>query len=357
MTSFTRWILAHRRLVVGFWVVITLIGIGTAGAATKAMNQKFSVPGREGWETNQAIAKLYHGTGGNGAPLVPVVTLPAGKTVRDPGVRADLNGVENRLAQTLPGSRIAGYGSTGDKAFVSKDGRTTFAIAYPPPDKDQPFGDNPKAEKKARKALHGITVGGAPVHLSGFDALQNQSGDSNGPGVLVEALVGGFGALLVLGFVFGSLLAVVPLLMAIPAIMTSFLAVYGLTQITGISPIVQFLIALIGLGVAIDYSLLVVVRWREEQAHGHEGDEAIITAMQTAGRSVVFSGTTVAIGLLALIVLPLITPALIFGAGAVMDALDGTGRGAFLFLAAFSVAAVGLSPFAAAAAVRLNLGS
>jgi heme exporter protein B len=60
--------------------------------------------------------------------------------------------------------------------------------------------------------------------------------------------------------------------------------------------------------------------------------------------------------ILALIVLPLITPALIFGAGAVMDALDGTGRGAFLFLGAFSVAAVGLSPFAAAAAVRLNLG-
>jgi heme exporter protein B len=60
--------------------------------------------------------------------------------------------------------------------------------------------------------------------------------------------------------------------------------------------------------------------------------------------------------ILALIVLPLITPALIFGAGAVTDALDGTGRGAFLFLAAFSVAAVGLSPFAAAAGVRLNLG-
>lgn len=60
--------------------------------------------------------------------------------------------------------------------------------------------------------------------------------------------------------------------------------------------------------------------------------------------------------ILALIVLPLITPALIFGAGAVADALDGTGRGAFLFLAAFSVAAVALSPFASAAGVRLNVG-
>ncbi len=61
--------------------------------------------------------------------------------------------------------------------------------------------------------------------------------------------------------------------------------------------------------------------------------------------------------ILALIVLPLITPALIFGAGAVMGEIDGMGRGAFLFLAAFSVAAVALSPFAAAASARLNLGS
>ena len=69
--------------------------------------------------------------------------------------------------------------------------------------------------------------------------------------------------------------------------------------------IVEFLVALIGLGVAIDYSLLVVVRWREERAHGHDGEEAVVRAMGTAGRAVVFSGTTVAIGLLALVVLPL----------------------------------------------------
>ena len=71
------------------------------------------------------------------------------------------------------------------------------------------------------------------------------------------------------------------------------------------SPIVQFLIALLGLGVAIDYSLIVVSRWREERSHGRSGDEAVQKAMETAGRAVVFSGITVAIGLLALIALPL----------------------------------------------------
>lgn len=81
-----------------------------------------------------------------------------------------------------------------------------------------------------------------------------------------------------LAFVFGPFLAIVPLMMAVPAIMTSFLAVYAPTTVTGISPIVQFLIALIGLGVAIDYSLIVVVRRREELAHGAEGDDAISRA-------------------------------------------------------------------------------
>jgi RND superfamily putative drug exporter len=105
--------------------------------------------------------------------------------------------------------------------------------------------------------------------------------------------------------VFASLLAFVPIVIAIVSIMTTFLILGGLTNIASISEIVEFLVALIGLGVAIDYSLLIVIRWREERSHGHAGDEAVVRAMQTAGRAVVFSGTTVAIGLLAMIVLPL----------------------------------------------------
>src|SRR6185436_19133983 len=105
-------------------------------------------------------------------------------------------------------------------------------------------------------------------------ALVEDSGeDSNGPGVLVEAVVGGIGALLVLAFVFASFLAIIPMFMAIVSIMTTFLLVWGLTAFTDVSPIVQFLVALIGLGVAIDYALLIVVRWREELAHGRTDDE------------------------------------------------------------------------------------
>jgi putative drug exporter of the RND superfamily len=305
MATLTRWVLAHKRIVVVFWLVLTLIGMASAGSATKSLKQKFSVPGKEGWVTNQQIARDFHGTGGNSAPLLPVVTLPSGASVNSDAVQGELRALEARLARTLPGSRTAGYASTHNSTFVSKDGHTTFIVAYPPPDPEQPFGDNPNAAKKASAALSGTTVAGAPVHLTGFDALSVQSGGGNGPGVLLEALLGGFGALLVLAFVFGSFLAIVPIVMAIVSILTTFLVVWGLTTVTEVSPIVQFLIALIGLGVSIDYALLVVVRWREERAHGSEGDEAVQRAMETAGRAVVFSGTTVAIGLLALVALPL----------------------------------------------------
>ena len=303
IATIARWVLAHKRLVVVFWIVLTVVGGAASGAATNAMKQKFSVPGKEGWLANQEIARLYHGTGGNASPLVPVVTLPAGTSAAQ--ARAQLTGLERPVARALPGARVAGYGSTGDRAFVSRDGRTAFAIAYPRPDADQPFGDNPKAEKRLRAALRGATVAGAPVHLTGYDALQDSTGQTDGPGVLLEALFGGLGALVVLAFVFGSFLAVIPLVMAIPAILTTFLLVYGLTAFTDVSPIVQFLVALIGLGVAIDYALLVVVRWREERTHGLDNEAAVVRAMETAGRAVVFSGTTVAVGLLALVALPL----------------------------------------------------
>ena len=108
-----------------------------------------------------------------------------------------------------------------------------------------------------------------------------------------------------LAVVFASFIALVPIVMAVFAIVTTFMLIWALTTIANVSFIVEFLVALIGLGVCIDYTLLVVMRWREEHARGAPNEEAVELAMQTAGEAVVFSGTTVGIGLLALVVLPL----------------------------------------------------
>jgi len=303
MGSITRWVLAHKRIVAALWILVTLVGIATVGSSTKSFSKEFSVPGREGFVTNDRIARIFH-NGGNNAPLLAVVSLPAGTSVSSPAVRRGLDRVAAELQRALPGSRAASFASTGDRAFVSADGRTTFVIVYPPPDSES-FGANTRAAKTAAAVLAGDRIAGAPVHVTGLDALQSQTGGSGGPGVLLESMLGGLGALVVLAFVFASLLAFVPILMAIVSIMATFLVLWGVTAFTSVSMIVEFLVALIGLGVAIDYSLLVVVRWREERAHGNTGEAAVVRAMETAGRAVVFSGTTVAIGLLAMIVLPL----------------------------------------------------
>ncbi len=303
MAALTRFVLRHRRLVTVFWLLITVVGIASVGSATKALSTEYSVPGREGYETNTTITRSF-ANGGNSAPLLAVVRLPAGANVASPTVEKDLALLARRIERVVPRVRVASYASTLDRAFVSRDGRTTFLLAYPPPLPGS-FGENQQAVKAARAALSGVSVAGSPVHLTGVDALNASSGQKGGPGLLAEGLLGGLGALVVLAFVFASLLAFVPLLIALISIMTSFLLVWGLTAITPISGIVSFLIALVGLGVAIDYSLLIVVRWKEERAHGHQGEEAIVRAMATAGRAVVLSGSTVAIGLLALTVLPL----------------------------------------------------
>ena len=121
--------------------------------------------------------------------------------------------------------------------------------------------------------------------------------ESEGYGVLAEVILGAVGALAVLAFVFASLLAFLPLVVAAASILATFVLLLGLTYLGDFSYLVEFLIALVGLGVAIDYSLLLVTRWREERHRGRDNHDAVTVAMQTAGHAVMISGVTVAIGL------------------------------------------------------------
>jgi RND superfamily putative drug exporter len=264
------------------------------------------VPGREGFETNREIADIY-GNGGDVAPILPVVTLPEGTTVDSPGVTEELDAVLARVEAALPGARLTSYASTGDRAFVSADGRTTFALVYIPQRGGLESGQ--KEAQQAQAALDAATIGGAPVRVTGLDALRaaDQGEDAGASvSVVVEVLVAGAGALVILAFVFASFMAIVPLLMAVIAIPTAFLLVWPLAEVTEVSIAVQFLIALTGLGIAIDYALLVVMRWREEhQRAGASNETAVRNAMTHAGSAVVVSGTTVAIALLALLALPI----------------------------------------------------
>jgi RND superfamily putative drug exporter len=299
MPALTRFVLRHKALVTLFWVVVAAVGVMTISGTTHRMTNDFSMPGQAFKVDNQIVSQ--YGNGGSQAPYVPVITVPAGQKVTDPGVAAATGRAFAAVARAMPGVRIADYATTGNRAFVTSDGRSTFALVYTAPATG--FG-GPSLGPVLQRAVTAAAPAGWHVGVTGSQLLQNGAKPAKGTGIMAEAMIGSVGALVILALVFASFLAVLPLLIGGISVLATFLVVGGLTEVTGVSQIVEFLIALIGLGVAIDYSLLVVSRWREERAAGRDNAAAVAEAMNHAGRAVVFSGLTVAIGLLSMIVLP-----------------------------------------------------
>lgn len=286
MERLTDWVLGHRLLVALAWVAVAVGGALTAPSTVDRLTYEFALPGQPAYETNQLIAQRYGG-GGSDDPLLLVA--------HGDGATRSVERAARQVAGAVPETRVV---TPADDDALASDG-SAVAVVYPPVTP----GPEPYAEAQPRieQALAGS---GGDVELTGFGLLEEGGGDSD-RGVLVEVLLGGVGALVVLALVFGSLLAGVPLLVAAVSILGTFLALLGLTHLTDVVFVVQYLVALIGLGVAIDYSLLVVTRWREERDQGASDDDAVRTAMATAGRSVLFSGTTVAVSLAALVLVPL----------------------------------------------------
>jgi RND superfamily putative drug exporter len=288
----------RRKTVLAVWLVLTIFGAYSAAKVSNRWFESFSIPGYSAYEANQRTLKTY-GTGEQ-APLVAVFQS-SGDVTKEKGITDAIN----EAADVNPGSRVSSYWSTNSRAYVSRDGHTTFAEIYPP---GTPGFSSTVHIAQVREKLKAFTPTGVQAHLTGRDPIYDDStgGESGGPSVLTEALIGGLGCLVILFFVFGTLPAVfMPILIAIASILNTFTLVWALTYVTNVSIIVQFLIALVGLGVAIDYALLMIFRFRDELREGEDVETALTEMMTHAGRSVIVSGSTVAVGLLSMIILPL----------------------------------------------------
>src|SRR3954451_427349 len=299
MERLARLVIRRRKLVIGLWLVLTVFGAYSAARVSNRWLESFSIPGYSAYETNQRTLHTYGS--GEQVPLVGVVTTPGKDVTKVAGVAAAFKAA----AAKNPGGRYSDFFTTHDPMYLSKDRQTAIAEIFPAG--NQGF-ETVSTEKPTRAVLKRLAPEGSDAYLTGHDPLYAASsgGDSGGPSVLLEAAIGGLGALVILLFVFGTLPAVaMPLLVAIASILNTFTLVWALTYVADVSIVVQFLIALVGLGVAIDYALLMIFRFREELRHGQDSDSAVVTTMEHAGRSVIVSGSTVAVGLLSMLVIPL----------------------------------------------------
>src|SRR5262245_2754237 len=288
----------HRWPVIAVWIVLTVIGGVAAGKLSSRWYQSFSIPGRSAYEASQ---RTFDAFGVGVRPPNVVVFTTRGDATKSKAIQAAMK----RAAATMPGALTSSYFSTHNPMYVSKNGHTTFMEVYPPG--KAKFDSKSRAKEMRAAAAAGLPTG-ITVNVTGHDPLEEASthADSGSSSVLLEALIGGLGALVILLFVFGTLPAILmPVVVAVAAILNTFTLVWGLTYITDVSIIVEFLIALVGLGVAIDYALLMIFRFRDELREGNDVDSALVETVTHAGRSVIVSGSTVAVGLLSMVILPL----------------------------------------------------
>ncbi|SEG57800.1 putative drug exporter of the RND superfamily [Actinacidiphila yanglinensis] len=302
MERLATWVTRHRLTVGLLWLVVTAVGVVLAPSLSGRLQSGNHVSG-PGFTANTAIAAHYGGAASD--PGVLILNAPPGRTVDAQPVKQELVRVDATLAKAAPNLRLVSYAANGDAALVGANRAGTIVLAYPPNVGD----DVGPAQMDQLTAAAKQAAPDLSVHGTSYHALEagNTSGGGNGS-VLSELIVGALGALLVLAWVFGSFLALLPLIMALISVLTMQIFIYGLTYLvpssSPINPAVQYIVALLGLGLSIDYSLLVVTRWREERGAGKTNDEAVLAAVKRAGHSVWFSGVVASLGLFALVVIP-----------------------------------------------------
>jgi uncharacterized membrane protein YdfJ with MMPL/SSD domain len=248
-------------------------------------------------ETEQVRERLEQAAGEQaGVGLIALVDARAG--VDSAAARERVEPVARALEDDPAVARVFNYYETGDPAQVSSDGRSTYVAAV---FRDLPDDEIEDAAERLQEELEGepgVLLGGAS--LAG-PAVGEQVGEDIGR---AESIA--FPILFALSLLFfrGFVAALLPLFVGVLTIFGAFLALRLVNEVVPLSIFVVNLVIALGLGLAIDYSLFMVSRYREELARLGPGPEALVRTLQSAGRTVLFSTLTIAAALAALLVFP-----------------------------------------------------
>ena len=278
-------VLRHRRAVVAAWVAVLALGVAAAVTLPGRLATSFAVPGSES-QRAQDVLQRHFGERPDG-------TFTVVFRVRHPSDRALQRRLRRELARAargVPTGRVDGPLRPGG-GILFGDVATTLDLQHAK-------GWTESLRRALRRA------GGPPALVTGQPAIEHDlepvlaSDLRRGEGIALPV------ALLVLLLVLGpSLAALVPLVMAACTVGLALGVVWMLAHVVTLVSFVPNLVELVGIGVAVDYSLFLVHRFREE-LEGGDVEEAVARTSATAGRAVLVSGLTVAIGLAVLLLVP-----------------------------------------------------
>ena len=295
--SLSRWMRAcasHPWRVVFAWLGILAALIFTVGAFGGSLKDEFSIPGSDTQRATDLIEAEFAEE--QGGVLNLVFAAPTGERLDTPERRA---AIEEAIAQLETDefaptgeapdgdAGITSVGDPFDENTFSDDGRIAYAEAQF--DRVIYTEDRPRVEAVQEAVRETVEPAGITVEYNG---------DAEFPPIEqgVQELLGLLAALIVLLIVFRTFVAgMVPIALALAALMTAFLLLFIVAGFTDINTITPLLVSMIGLGVGIDYSLLIVTRFRQLLHEGLSPRDAAAEAGASAGRATIFAGLTVAI--------------------------------------------------------------
>jgi uncharacterized membrane protein YdfJ with MMPL/SSD domain len=285
----TRRVIQHRKKVLAAWLVLFVVGVYGAANVGKLLSNRFSVPGSDAERGLNLLKDRFNERGDGAFTLVFRTDRPIAST---PAFRRRAAAAASDAAGAVSGA------SPGPVLPASP--RVAYAQI------NTPLENADAADKTTAVRAATPTIPGTTTYLSGFPAINHDTqkiyNDDLARGESIAIPI----ALLVLAFMFGTLVAIgVPFAFAAVTIPSTLGAVWIIAHFMDMAIYVTNIVTLIGFAIAIDYSMLVVFRYREELERATSETEALVTTMRTAGRATLFSGGTVAIGLALLCFMPL----------------------------------------------------
>jgi putative drug exporter of the RND superfamily len=293
MERWTRIVIRLRWIVLAAWIGLFLVGGMAASGLSDLLTNRFTLPGTDTQRT-ETILQDHFGQRSTGSFTLVVKGAPGSA----PALTSRVNAAAYRAAQELGKAKEGTIANVAAVQVVSPSVvSATITSNLEPADAKLQTDDMRRAVGK---------IPGATTFLTGQAAIEHDLDPVFNNDLKVGELYIAIPiATLLLIFVFGTLAFLIPLLFAAAAIPVTLGIIWIFANYMELTTYIQNLVMLIGLGIAIDYSLLVVYRYREELRQNHSKEDALVRTIATAGRAVVFSGSAVAIGLALLLFMPL----------------------------------------------------
>jgi putative drug exporter of the RND superfamily len=291
---FTRlgtWCHDHRRLVVGLWVAAFLIG-GALQAAGNSFRDEFNLPDSE---SRTGFDILDDHFGGEGTGINGTIVYQAPQGVEDPEVEQQMQRLFDQAAEIDDVVRVVSPYSEEGSRQIASEGPEAGDIAYAEVELPEDIDFTRAGEIRDEILADAPDIEGLRIEMGGFifSEFEQPSSEALGLGFAIVILILAFGSVLAMGL---------PVGVALFGIGIGTSIIVGLSHLFTVPETAQFIGLMIGLGVGIDYALLIVTRYREQLHAGHTVRESVGIAMDTAGRSVLVAGTTVVISLLGLLI-------------------------------------------------------